>query len=1624
MRIHRILPLALLLLGALPAAAQQMIVTLNVTARPSPYLSDWASRRETALCSITTPAGSQGVAAKFYAEIRKDGVVQARTRTADMPVVNIPAGTSTYFAEQLISFPAVDFVGDAKNTAARTGQLPAGTYEFCLDLRTPDDRASLLTAVVCRSFYLTTYQAPSLLQPEEGATVQSQSYPMFRWTPVTPAPPLPARYRVMVFEVLEGQSPSIAFRVNKPILDREIAGITQLLWPADFQLPGRVDRYIWTVRALDEKGNPLGENDGYAPPFTFTMGAQARRGGEAGGAEKIAVKGGEQVAQKTGQQGGEQTAKKQGGKQDAGPVVIGGLQMAQGPVKTKSGGPPPIDTTNFGQGNPQTPASGCQPGNVVPTPVGSTPGTKAAAAFIGDSIKVGFFEMKVLTATGSAASLAGTGSIVIPWLRTPIAVKFTALKVNPNDEAYDGDVVSELEAVPDPYQTQWATNMVGGLPWTTKRIKNLDTWLKANFPKLVKNLNLQQQVDSAIDDPVKLPLGLNDIKGITIAIAEMKFTASGAQAAAVMSLPVLEHDSSLGFKASSIFFTPSGPSFTSGNFALLSDVVFANNANTYSVTFKAPAAPGTGTFVDWDCDGFRQLQVDIDVALPRTWVVPSPDDSKQVISNIKTWVSDWDDWIVTAKLNKCTIVGTNGTDLEVLSMAWDHSDVRNPAGIVFPKGYLGDSSLAFQGFFIKQAKLMLPEKLSSYDDPAQRITAYINNLIVNKSGVTCDIEARNVLNFPKANIAALGASIDTVKLSLVNSSVTTAYLRGAITIPIADSAKANTLDYKALFQNGNGFQFSLTPKGPVTAAFFSGAKLTLTPSSSLVITLAQKNSFDLKLTGDFEWADITIGPVKKVRIATKFEGMRLLYTEGAALSFDIGKWSFASPQKSLANFPVTIENVKYISKTKQGSEVLRGGVSLEIIANIGDKVGGRTKLEVIGAIERPAGKKFVPKFIEARVDSISLFVKTSAVVMSGYIKFMQEDPVFGNGFKGTIKATFATAQMEIAATAMFGSTSYQSATPYRYWYVDAKAILPPPGVVFLPGYAFYGMGVGAWQRVNVSTMPALNAAQVAGATSPSGAPASGATFTPSKNIGFGFSLTAVLGTSPDSKKFNADVTLSGQFTPSGGLVNIHIKGDLYAMAKITERATAPVKGVIDIDYNHPQRIFHMQAKVYIEKDPISTPGGANMVMHLEGKTGIWYVKIGEPSNRNIIKVYGVSTESYFMFGKNITAPTGFSQAITNGLHSVGVYNLSPNANATNDAIAGNGFAAGVGVNYDTGNRDKHLFGRVKLRYRIAGGFEINLSLLRYPDNATCAGGAALTGVNKWYAQGGVAAYVIVNVTIHVDPKGAPCLYCCQGNHPNGCDFTLANVTLGAYLLGGFPKPTWLQGQAGGSFNLLNGAVKGSFNVNIDYGSQCTPAAGPETGPVVQAQDAAQEQNAMLIQSIYPANNTSGFSVGDRARVLYGFTPNETFDVIEQQGSASGSTVNRTFQARYTLTFRKRTGYNTYSAPITINTPTNSLGERVVLLNTGMAVVAAPKNMMDPGEGNQAPPPMNLGWNLDSATTYYAMATGTLWEYKNNSWAIAKNKKGQAVMSTAATLFSTPSPPPQPVKKEKNIIQNN
>ncbi|MFM8771223.1 MAG: hypothetical protein ACKOE4_04275, partial [Candidatus Kapaibacterium sp.] len=198
---------------------------------------------------------------------------------------------------------------------------------------------------------------------------------------------------------------------------------------------------------------------------------------------------------------------------------------------------------------------------------------------------------------------------------------------------------------------------------------------------------------------------------------------------------------------------------------------------------------------------------------------------------------------------------------------------------------------------------------------------------------------------------------------------------------------------------------------------------------------------------------------------------------------------------------------------------------------------------------------------------------------------------------------------------------------------------------------------------------------------------------------------------------------------------------------------------------------------------------------------------------------------------------------------------------------------------------------------------------RYPDGTLCG----QNGYNMWYFRANAAAWAIASCGIQVVPGR---IYC-----RDGCYWNLADLRLGAWAQAGFPNPSWVEGEASGSFSFLSGTIEGSFNVNFDIGSKCYPAAPAAT--TTAAQDVAAEQKNQLIKSVAPAIPAFNVSVKEPVTVLYNFVPGQSFELQEMTGGASGNTVNRTFQVTYTVGIDEKDG--AAWKPLTILSSKDALG---------------------------------------------------------------------------------------------------
>ena len=1068
-------------------------------------------------------------------------------------------------------------------------------------------------------------------------------------------------------------------------------------------------------------------------------------------------------------------------------------------------------------------------------PTNRTPSTQTFAA---DSvIKIGKFDLKLTSVSGTGNSLTGGGSIDVPYLRAPILVEFNGIRVNTDNQVFEGEVFAKI-VDGAPYLKSEGNDFEGqALSFAHDKLK---------FKRIHEFSEGSGRLVSGLTGttPIGLPIGFDkEIDGhkVVIGLIGMKFSPTEAvlNAAMYVEIPSLGTDVGFGLGAKNICFHKDGIAGSGRGMLYLAQDFGYENEGSWSFLFKAPTPTDSGTYATWDCNGFRELVLAADVKFPRSWLKPSPDPdiTKLVKARFKTRAdksgNGWQ-WMASADLEECEITSATGFRLRVQEMVFDFSTARNPAAITFPTNYSGTITNEWKGFFIKRASIIFPDKIKTFENVNPTIS--VNNLIIDRTGFTASIRAENIIQYPRGDFGKWGASIDTIKINLISSSLQSGEMKGRIKISIADSS----LLYTGTLSRPSGggslkYQFTVIPSDTIETNIWK-AKLSLLPTSRIELgDTSGQFMAQAVLNGSFTLAG-NLGGVSQLG----FKGIAFQNFKVMSISpyIERGDWSLASPQHSLAGFPVSISNLDLATGTRGGRPA--AGIRFTIGVNLqpgSNAISGSTTLAVWGKLASGTGPQtFV--FDGASLESITLNADLGAVRINGEVNLYNSNPTYGNGFRGALEAVFIN-QFSVSATAQFGSVNN-----YRYWYVDAKMLMNT-GIPIFSGVGIYGFGGGAWYHMTKSgetnlstTPPPPDNSMTPGRTN------SGFTFTPNQSIIFGFRATIILGTHPSPDAFNGDVSLEAEFLSAGGISRISILGNGYLLCRLTNRPSAKVTAAVIMEYNFPTSTFHGVFSVNINASPFT--GGGQMVLHFA--PDVWYIKIGEPSSRiNVSLANWLTVGGYFMVGMNLPVPPDLPSEIRS---------LFPGFTTTprNPFIqSGDGFAFGASVDFNTGRKTFLIFyGQA----RLLAGFDF--ALLNFGHGTTCEGSSGTIGVNGWYAMGQIYAYVAASIGLYVD------LWFVEGS------FEILSLRVGAALAGAGPNPTWIKGAVGGRYRILGGAIKGNCNFEFKMGTECVLIV---ESPLSRID---------LISDINPVTGSTNVDVFIEPEVALNFELDTPFELQEMQ----------------------------------------------------------------------------------------------------------------------------------------------
>lgn len=1528
-----------------------------------------------------------------------DEAAVGRVARALSGIISLPPGSKSITYDDVKRGGSVNFTaGKWREAFMRTGSAPSGEYTICITVRSENGEE---LGTDCIQHRVEILSPPSLLSPSAGGIVPSGQPPVFSWLPPSPAP-RDARYTLRIVEVSRNQSADEAMQKNRAWFEKSDIRSTMFQYPVSARSLESNKSYAWSVRLMNADAQ---QKSMTSETQTFLT------GGPSGGQKSMLI---------------------------------------AAPPDTSAS----IDTS------------------------AAIAGTGTAA--VGDTIHAGLDgEFSVVVSqltTETDGSFTGQGKARIIWLKTSVAVEFKNIRVDSMKRLTTGAIVTSQSGSSSTsytaYPQAWGMSWLSG-PWVANKADGLMNWSNAQVDNLVNWVNNDVSLGQPLityqsnippppipNNALKMPFGLqfnngNDLLIITEIIFKPNESKINFLAQTTFSKSGTVY--TLGFAGKYFHIHPTSIDFSTGRVELAEDTHMPNVVSNPKMKFTFLKGTATaGCFIQWDSTGITNIQLALDVRFSREWLLPIPASADSVMASIAGSGTSMQDVLLTGNLPDCEIVGTNGFTMHADSIALDLSDIRNPSGIQFPVNYPTTPGVDWQGFYVQSFGLTLPSnwKTGTNLNPP---TIIATRFTIDDMGLTTKVKALNVFNLQSGRVADLSASLDTVEVSIISSSLVSGNAKGTLVLPISDVTAQNTLKYTATFSQPSGvntFQIVIVPFQPIGAEILKG-KMTLLPTSNLSAAITPTSqTLSVNLNGTFNWdnpilnvTDTTTAtggtPIRKkgingLKMELGFENVGLTYAANSSantntLSFAYGNWSFASPQKRLANFPVTIKKVYYRSLTTvdpsaQVKELVRGALMIDIVANLTDDIGGTTTVGAAFAVElNKTTKKFAPKFKGVFIDSISVYADQPAVKIKGYLKMYDNDPIFGDGFKAKMNVTFTSVSLVVDALVQFGNTVYLNNNQYyRYWRVEADAKFSP-GIPFLTGVGFYGFGGGAFYNMQAVTVQRT-------------APEVGYKFefTPKKSA-LGLMAKATIGTLPKVETFNADVSLIAQFSNSGGLTMIGFTGDFWLAAAITKRSDAKMLGGVAVNYTFPTKIFNLVGALSINAAPdISTVVPIAMALRVDGHTNKWYFKSGVPTNPNSVKVFSLNLYSYLMFGNDLgtDVPDGFTPMFKNNYFAAigsypGVNHSTGGADAPNTVgptSTGKGFALGVGVAFNKAFNERILNGACRdwdIAAALSAGAEVDLALLEY---ANC-GSLTSFGINGYRASGYLGLYFSLTSSIVGTHK-------CKGVSDK--NYNLFAIKTGAWLIGKFPNPVYLTGSVGGQIDLFNHLINIPWNKSFEYGTDCS-------GTVVATANAAQEDKAAdlkntLITYVTPST-TYNLPVSSPIHVKYALVPNQVFDVAENQGD--GTIRNRTFKMTTTQTLEERNTNGTWSARI-LHVKVSTIGEHQhyisaplsttailgstlsaqtvpIGINTnngntilasngilGLAYMTSPVPPPPPPNfPNPIPTPVNhLGVDKD----YRFVVTATLKELSGSVWVTAVTRTNVPISESKTKLFRTGAMP--------------
>jgi hypothetical protein len=1149
------------------------------------------------------------------------------------------------------------------------------------------------------------------------------------------------------------------------------------------------------------------------------------------------------------------------------------------------------------------------------------------SAVIKNSIVTMAHGMKLLIneASASGNKLVGNGTAEVPMVNSAllrIQVTFNDLQVNGANQMLAGNVIARIKP--------------GAVPGLLPGFSKPD--LKSFEPKPSDILAIDNYLQSSQDKIVQagaqaiafdLPFGIKENVGgtnTTLAITDMTFTARDAYFGANAFVKTEEVSTNadsfdgIALRAKQVCLDKSG--FCGQAILHLYDDV---KLGALKLKGNPEADSAKCTYVVWD-KGLKKLRIRATVELPSEYFQEIKT-KKPVLVEVVADAVKWTDWLAVVTFPAFELKKDNDYTFSPKAgqaIWYDHSEVRNPNNgqiDAYLKVEGGDLGKRWMGFSMPEMDMTFPEIVKSIDN--KKVQASVKDLIIDRHGLTGKFNADNLLTLDRGTLDGWFVSIDNLKGSFFKGGFQEAGMKGRVILPLSGSDTKNPksqLDYLCTLTKDSvskdvEFQFAIEVKeGKELDVPIWKANMRILKGSAISISKPQQAKKPADGKGDSKEApkddknknsksDYLVQALLNGQMDLKAGGIDMTLMRFDSLTvrskepyFSAGHWKFSSPQKTmggsheadfvdfeaninleekkkkLGGFPLSITNIKPIT----GPNPAKGGMDAGLAFTVNVKLceldellpTASTSIRLLSVIKL-AGERPAWEYNNVFVDSIKVDGRLGPLSVWARLAFFRDDPKMGDGFMGSAKVELMKKSgdteksgLGISANVLFGDKGY------NYFYVDLMAKFPKP-IPFATPLALAAIGGGLGYHVAPENPKTVNNI-IANVYNASGKPQA-PKYIPDASKGVNFTAAAMMCTQ-DGSMLNIIAQLNMSFKDNLVPDIFRIDGNAYMFTKVGQ-TKGFITGTAGMSYEFANNVLDGYATLNANMGTKGTVGmffNGEMRLHIAVDDNQFFLKLGEPEKRIEAEAYLVGIKmfgmgAYMMVGNYDIPPMPKPYGLTDEqIQQIfgSIRQIPYDQNEMSSSLAGLAFGAGFQIN--TG---KQNVGPIYFEFLAGAGFDIMLK--QYTEG--CNGKSDLPGIDGWYATGQVYAYIKLKAGIHVD------IWVYEG------DIDILELSAGALLRGGFVNPIWISGKIKGTYNVLNGLVKGSFEEEFTLGEICVPQRNPFA-------------NKPLIAAINPKRGDKNVNILTPVEVDFNYPIN---DILEIEAATSKGTEIQ----RYQLVFK-------------------------------------------------------------------------------------------------------------------------